>query len=147
MKPENFELDFYKFMTFLMLETYPTMRLGNSDIVNSSSEFDNNEIIQVLPVKITANNKFSLGNKVIPKEKVLDKIKKHIKKYKSQSKISLVVEGKALIATITNFEEEIKGILKIVRNELSLKKFNLPFDKLIENQQEEIKKTYPDKIL
>ena len=148
MNPEDFELDYYKFMTFLMLETYHVTQLGNGDIIESSSEYINTDekVTEYLEIQIEYENKYILENKEVSLEYLLLKVKKHLKKHKSKSEFSFKVNGEVKVATINNLREEIQKVITALRNEFALEKFNLAFDELTEKQQEEIEKTYPNKI-
>jgi biopolymer transport protein ExbD len=99
-----------------------------------------------LQITIEGKSTLKVNNVEVSLDEIKEIIKKHYQKHTFNSSISLKVDGETLMATISDLKKEIRKIVNTLRNELALKKFKRTYDELTQEQQQVMRKIYPESI-
>lgn len=146
---KDFELDFYKMSVFFLFDTINYT--NDSGISRKLSEFKENEteydLSKAINIFIDGNNQIFANKEKVDIEKLKVLIREYEFKYKSESIISFKSERETMYKTYIDVQNAIIGEIQILREQLAKEKYNTELDKLTEEQQSEIKKIFPKKIV
>tara|TARA_R110002051_G_scaffold1113_2_gene5630 strand:- start:11 stop:916 length:906 start_codon:yes stop_codon:yes gene_type:complete len=146
---KDFELDYYKMSVFFLFDTINYT--NDSGISRKLPEFKENEteydLSKAINIYIDVNNQIFVNKEKVDIEKLKVQIREYEFKNKSESIISFKAERETMYKTYVDVQNAIIGEIQILREQLAKEKYNTELDKLTEEQQSEIKKIYPKKIV
>lgn len=144
---KDFELDFYKLRTFLLLSIIDT----NSGINRKLPDFENDQseidLTNALKIILDDQNQIFVNDKKVSLDDLKTLVREYESKFKSESVISLKADRGTMYRTYIDVQNAIVGEIQYLRDKLAKEKYNAELDKLTEEQQFEIKKVYPQKLI
>ncbi len=144
----DFEYDFYKYFTFLLLDTFKVSKfeIKNTDRSLPKKEeqtFKAEELKHALKVEIDSESRLFLNDKGATLEELQKKVISYLKQNKSKSVVLIKNSRKTSYKAFLDMQKEIVDGFEVVRNQLAKEKFNRTFDELKETEKKEIKNIYP----
>ncbi|WP_160129495.1 hypothetical protein [Kordia antarctica] len=148
----DFEHNYYKYLTFLLLDKYNQTDFEIQNIDRSlpketAPKISASALEQAFKIEMQPEEVLFVNGEKTPRNSLRKKVITYLRKHKSESIISVKYDMKIPYSFYIVVQNEMVGAFEEVRNELAKQKFNSSFDDLTQEQQEEIKKTYPMKIV
>lgn len=138
----DFELDYYKFRTFLMLD------LLNSEVKRSEKLNEPKmDISNALKIYIDEKNKIFVEEDEIIIKELKPIILKYYKENKSNSVIALKTTKETMYREYIEVQNEIISAINTSRENLSKERFNEKYIDLTIDQKNEIDREYPNTIV
>ncbi|WP_430411801.1 hypothetical protein [Kordia sp.] len=129
-------------LNFLELHGSKNLKKPNENIMLSETELKD-----ALKIHIKAQDEIIIQDKMVSFGELLQEVKTYVKKNMSNTIIALKVEENISKQFITAIKNQIGTVINTFRDELAMKKYQRSFNELSKNEQEEIQKTYPEKIV
>lgn len=123
---KDFELEFYKLRTLLMLEKYKF----KEEIEESEEIYSKERILNSLEIHLSKDSQILISKEFSPKEKLKEVVKSYILKNKEKSLIKLSVSRDLLFNKYVDFINYFKLIFSEIKNELSNELYYKNYDKL-----------------
>ncbi|WJJ96550.1 ExbD/TolR family protein [Algibacter luteus] len=144
---KDFELEFYKLRTFLLFSIIDT----NAGISRKLPDFENDEseidLTNALKITLDDKNQIFVNGKKVSLDDLKTLVRDYESEFKSESIISLKADRGTMYRTYIDVQNAIVGEIQHLRNKLAREKYKTELDKLTEEQQSEIKKVYPQKLI
>ncbi|PWK16872.1 hypothetical protein, partial [Xanthomarina spongicola] len=143
LEEKDFELEYYKIKTFVLLDaTNTTSGITKTLVKNEKINLD-----KALKIYLNEKSEIIVNDRTINIKDLRTLVKKYESKNKSESIIALKTERETMYKTYIEVSNIIEDEIKLLREEVSRKKFSTEFDKLTTEQSSEIIKMYPKKIV
>ncbi|MGH1383630.1 ExbD/TolR family protein [Kordia sp.] len=146
--PKDFEHDYYKMITFTMIER---MNYVDHSIVPESPKkkeenFTEEELRNAFIITIDKNEQLSVNGEKIALEELKDKVVIYLKQHTSKSVIAFQMSKMADYGNFIKIQEQIAEGFDAVRDQLAQKEYNRSFKELEKSEQKIIIETYPFRI-
>ncbi|MBO0324387.1 hypothetical protein J0X14_18915 [Muricauda sp. CAU 1633] len=140
---KDFELEYYKIKTFVLLDATNT----TSGITQTLVKNENVNLEKALKIYLNEKGEIIVNDKIINLTELRELVKEYESKNKSESIIALKTERETMYKTYIEVSNIIVEEIKFLREKVSRKKYKTDFDKLTTEQASEVIKMYPQKIV
>ncbi len=137
---DDLEIDYYKFMTFLLFCVIDT----ESGVMDKEEE--SYDLTNALKITLNSESEIFVNDEKVTIKELKKRVRKYELKHKSESVISFSVEGKTKYAVFVVVKDAIFSEIHYLREELAMEKYNLKLDILNEEELGEVKRIYPLRI-
>jgi hypothetical protein len=147
---EDFELDFYKMSTFIMLEIMNTnIDSGITRKLPETIEHNYTEehLKNAIKIHLTTKGETLIDGKIVDVKKIKSIIIDYMVTHKSESIISLNFDRETSYSSYIALQNEIVAAINQVRDQLAQKTHKTSFDKLTKAQAQEIRIVYPRNLI
>jgi biopolymer transport protein ExbD len=138
---KDFELNYYKLMTFRILYMYDfELKQGFPEVLNDNKS-SKKTINYKNPCRISINEKdeISVNGKIIPIEKLKASLKEYEQNEKENSAIILSSSRKASFGIYSKVIDVINNGIKEIMNDYSINEFNIEYEKLDDKKKSVIR--------
>lgn len=136
---EDLNLDYYKLKTFFVF----SLIRSDSGLNREALEIDTSNLNDPLEIYLNEKNEVFVSDEKINLERLKELIKEYEASNKAKSHILLDANRETKYAFYQEVQMVIVNGIKELRNELSLEKYDTPFEELEENLAKEIQSIYP----
>ena len=143
LEEKDFELEYYKIKTFVLLDATNT----NSEITKTLVKEEKVNLDKALKIYLNEKSEIVIQNRKIDLTELREIIKKYESKNKSESIIAINTERETMYKLYIEVGNIISEEIKSLREEISQKKYKTEFVKLTSEQSSKIIKMYPKKII
>lgn len=140
---KDFELEYYKIKTFVLLDATNT----TSGITQALVKNENVNLDKALKIYLNEKSEIIAKDKIINLTELRELVREYESKNKSESIIALKTERETMYKIYIEVSNVIVEEIRILREKVSRKKYKTEFDKLTTEQASEIIKMYPQKIV
>lgn len=146
-KAKDFDYDYYKMMVFVLLEMY--IQKDDQGIVKKIPQriISDKDLENVFRVRINQANEIIIGEQKITLAELKKMLRTYLLKNTTKSIIALIPVNETSYKVFLDIQSSMVSVYKELRSELAQKKFNKNYEVLTKEQQEEVKKTYPLRLV
>lgn len=135
---KDFELDFYKLKTLLMID----ISKSSSEINENEVKFSKERIANSLKIHLSKESQVQVSNKVLSGIELKDVVEKYILKNKKKSLIKLSVSRDLLYKKYVDFINHLELIFLELKNELSNNLYNKNYENLTVDEKQTFDSKY-----
>lgn len=137
---DDLEVDYYKFMTFLLFSLIDT----ESGVMEK--EGGSYDLTNALKIALNSESEILVNDEKMTIKELKKRVRKYELKNKSESVISFSVERETKYAVFVAVKDAMFSEIRYLREVLAMEKYNLKLDMLNEEELGEVKKIYPLRI-